>query len=307
MGLSLVESQAVNEIAAHLFDFLPGKPHPYADQRISFKGVAYSVGVGNFWTDGSKLPSLTMLLERTLEFQRGKFCDLIVGIVRASLVYRSNKSNPLNREEVKRLNELLLKVHFKIPDLVDPSFLDSLPSIHKIVEAEVKDCSKENERLLNNLMALSGLKPQERGFAFERFLNDLFTVNGLAPRESFRIRGEQIDGSFQLGQDIYLVEAKWQDKPIGQGDLLVFHGKIGGKSTWSRGLYVSNSGFSDDGLSAYSHGRATNMIGINGQDIYFILTGEITLIDAVERKARWAAETGEFYISIFDLMRQVKH
>src|SRR5512140_964720 len=112
MGLSLAESQTVNEIAAHLYNFLPGKPHPYAEQSISLKGVAYQVGVGNFWTDGSKLPSLTMLLERTLEFRREKFCDLIVGIVRASLVYRSNKPSPLNREEVKRLNELLLKVHF---------------------------------------------------------------------------------------------------------------------------------------------------------------------------------------------------
>ena len=305
--MSLAESQAVNEMAAHLSDFLPGKPHPYADQRISFKGVAYQVGVGKFWADGSKLPALTMLLERTLELRRDKFCDLIVGIVRASLVYRSNKQKPLYREEIKRLNELLLNVHFKIPDLVDPSFLDSLPSIHKSVETQVKDKSKENERLLKDLMALTALRPQERGFAFEKFLNDLFTVNGLAPRKSFRLCGEQIDGSFQLGQDTYLVEAKWHDKQIGQGDLLVFHGKIGGKSIWSRGLYVSNSGFSEDGLFAYSHGRATNMVGMNGQDLYFILTGEITLIDAIERKARWAAETGDFFISVFELMRQVKN
>lgn len=307
MGLSLAESQAVNEVAAHLYDFLPGKPHPYAEQRISFKGVAYHIGVGQFWTDGSKLPALATLLERTLESRRDRFCDLIVGIVHASLIYRRNKQNPLNREEMKRLNELLLKVQFKIPDLVDPSFLDSLPSIHKITESHVKDKLKESERLLQELMVLTKLKPQERGFAFEKFLNDLFTVNGLTPRESFRLRGEQIDGSFQMAQDLYLVEAKWHDKQIGQAELLVFHGKIGGKSTWSRGLYVSNSGFSDDGLFAYSHGRATNMIGMNGQDIYFILSGEITLNEAIERKARWAAETGDFFMSIYNLMRQGRH
>ena len=37
MSLSLAESQVVNEIAGHLYGFLPGKPNPYADPAISFK------------------------------------------------------------------------------------------------------------------------------------------------------------------------------------------------------------------------------------------------------------------------------
>ena len=117
MSLSLAESQAINEIARHLYDFLPGKPHPYADQTISFKGVAYKVGVGQYWVDGSKLPSLTQLLHKTLEHRRGYFCDLILGIVQVSLIYRNNKSNPIKREEIIHLNDLLSKVQFKIPEL----------------------------------------------------------------------------------------------------------------------------------------------------------------------------------------------
>ncbi len=128
MGLSLAESQAINEIASILYDFLPGKPHPYANQSISFRGVAIKAGVGNYWSDGSKLPSLTKLLESTLEYKRIRFSDLILGIVRAALIYRKTKSNPIHREEIKQLNELLRKVQFKIPELWDPSFLDSLPS-----------------------------------------------------------------------------------------------------------------------------------------------------------------------------------
>ena len=30
----------LNELAHHLYRFLPGKAHPYADQNISFEGVA---------------------------------------------------------------------------------------------------------------------------------------------------------------------------------------------------------------------------------------------------------------------------
>ena len=148
------------------------------------------------------------------------------------------------------------------------------------------------------------LKPQERGFAFEKFLNELFRAYNLDPRSSFRITGEQIDGSYQLGTDVYLVEAKWQDKQIDQSELLVFHGKVGGKSSWSRGLFVSYSGFTPDGLTAFSRGRSTNMIGMDSQDLFHVLNGEMSLIDAINKKARRpAAETGEFFVSVFTLSK----
>jgi hypothetical protein len=66
---------------------------------------------------------------------------------------------------------------------------------------------------------------------------------------------------------------------------------------------VSISGFTDDGIAAFARGRATNIIGMTGQDLYFILSGEISLVDAIARKARRAAESGEFYAPIFDLLR----
>ena len=159
------------------------------------------------------------------------------------------------------------------------------------------------EKLREDLLAVSKLDPQQRGFAFERFLNELFALFGLAPRNSFRIVGEQIDGSFQINGDTYLVEAKWQAKPTSQDDLLIFRGKVESKSTWARGLFISNSGFTDDGLTAFSRGKATNILGMSGQDLYFILSGEISLIDAVNQKARRAVETGAFFVPIFAIIR----
>ena len=103
----------------------------------------------------------------------------------------------------------------------------------------------------------------------------------------------------------YLIEAKWQSKPIGQSDLLVFHGKVEGKTTWSRGIFISMSGFTEDGLIAFSHGRPTNIIAINGQDIYFILKGKMRLDDAIRLKARKAAETGEILVSVYELALQM--
>jgi hypothetical protein len=66
-------------------------------------------------------------------------------------------------------------------------------------------------------------------------------------------------------------------------------------------LFISDCGFSQDGLTAFSRGRSTNIIGMTGQDIFFILEGAMSLVDVINRKARHAAETGEFFISVFDL------
>ena len=135
-------------------------------------------------------------------------------------------------------------------------------------------------------MALSSLEPQPRGFAFEVFLNKLFDECGLNPRASFKLVGEQIDGSLELDGEYYLIEAKWQKAPLGNAELLTFHGKIEGKSSWTRGIVISHSGFSEDGLKAFSKGRSTNLITISGQDLYAILSKNISLEDVLKKKIR---------------------
>jgi hypothetical protein len=304
MSISLKETQSLSEMAELLYSFLPGSPHPYAATSISFPGVANKLGLLKYWIGGSKKPAITQLLQATLEYHREKFCALVIEIVRTGIAYRSTKGNPITREEIVNLNKLITQVGFKIPELWDLKFLDSLPSTQK-VEKQAQEYSNREviERLKSDLIKLTSLKPQERGFAFEKFLNELFGAYKLDPRSSFRITGEQIDGSFQLGTEVYLVEAKWHDQPIDQGELLVFHGKVGGKSSWSRGLFVSYNGFTPDGLTAFSKGRSTNMIGMDCQDLFHILNGEMSLVDAINKKARRAAETGEFFVPVFTLSK----
>lgn len=150
-----------------------------------------------------------------------------------------------------------------------------------------------------DLLQVTSLSPQARGYAFEGFLKSLFDAFGLAAHEPFRLRGEQIDGSFELGSDIYLLEAKWHGQPIGVGELHTFHGKIEQKAAWTRGLFVSNSGFTDDGLAAF--GRGKRVICMDGLDLYEILEREIPLTQVLERKVRRAAETGSPFVRVRDL------
>ncbi len=157
--------------------------------------------------------------------------------------------------------------------------------------------------LRDELLGLEQLEPHQRGFAFEKFLIHFFEAYGLSPQGSFRLTGEQIDGSIQFNSDTYLLEAKWHKELTSQNDLLAFREKVESKSTWARGLFVSNSGFSTEALKAFARGRPTNLVGLTGQDLYFILEGEISLPEALLQKTRKAAETGEFYVSVFELIR----
>ena len=140
-----------------------------------------------------------------------------------------------------------------------------------------------------------------RGFAFEKFLAKLFEVYGLAPRPSFRLTGEQIDGSMTFKDHVYLLEAKWQNGLTGVADLLTFAGKVAGKSTWSRGIFISYGGFSADGLEAFARGRATNIICMDGYDIHEIVNRPLDLGEVVGLKLRWAAETSRAFVGVSEL------
>lgn len=154
-------------------------------------------------------------------------------------------------------------------------------------------------KLQTDLLSLSNLAPQPRGYAFEAFLKSLFDSHGLEAREAFRLRGEQIDGSFLLCGETYLLEAKWQNPRCGVEDLHAFHGKVEQKATWARGLFISNSGFTEDGLHAF--GRAKRVICMDGFDLYEVLERALPLESALAAKVRAAAETGLPFTRIRDL------
>jgi len=122
-------------------------------------------------------------------------------------------------------------------------------------------------------------------------LCDLFKDFHLNPREAFRIIGEQIDGSFELDGETYLIEAKWTNKPIDNQSLGGFHSKIEQKTAWTRGVFISFGGFTDEGISAFGRGR--RIVCVSGKDIFDALTNEIPISTMLRKKIRHAAETGE--------------
>lgn len=157
---------------------------------------------------------------------------------------------------------------------------------------------KKVEAFRRELYDLRDLEPQQRGYAFEGFLQRLFADAGLAPRQPFRNIGEQIDGSFVLDSEVYLLEAKWTRAEIGVADLHAFHGKLE-KAAWTRGVFISYGGFTTVGLKAF--GPARRMFCVEGRDLYEGLDRHIPLIDMLRAKFRQAAETGEPFVPIAKL------
>ncbi len=166
-----------------------------------------------------------------------------------------------------------------------------------------KEISKARiQQLKNSFTYIISLKdPQQRGFAFEKFLNDLFEYYELDPRRSFKVTGEQIDGAFTFDNTDYLVEAKWQTKPINAGDLYKFSGKIDGKLKITLGLFISYNGFSSESLMV-NNPSLKSMILMDGSDSMSVLDNRIDLPDLLYRKRRYASETGKIFLKAIEIV-----
>jgi hypothetical protein len=303
----MIEEQAITEIADLLYSYLPASGAPY-----TFGEAARDAGVPNLWpgvkgTGLSKLPALTMLLEKTLMLRRDRFCDLIERVVRAGLRYRAKKGNALRATDIEHLNTAVAKAGFKIPALWDPKFLASLPAAPPPgppaagpppeTASPKSDLRRSLDELRAEFLALHGLGGrQEAGLRLEGLLTRLFTVFDLEPNGPFRVVGEQIDGSFDLDREVYLLEAKWTGEPTNQAALLVLRGKVEGKSQFTRGLFLSINGYTREAVEAITRGKAPNFVMVDGSHLYRVLDGHIRLDVLLRRLIRHLAETGMPYL-----------
>lgn len=142
---------------------------------------------------------------------------------------------------------------------------------------------------------------QKRGFKLEKVLKDLFDLFDLDPKASFRITGEQIDGAFTFEGTDYLLEAKWQKDPVDAKELDSLAGKLSRKLENTLGLFLSINGYSEDAVKAHSSGRRL-IILMDGSDLMAVIEGRIDLVQLLLRKRRKAAETGNIYLRIHEIL-----
>ena len=161
---------------------------------------------------------------------------------------------------------------------------------------------QELAALLDDFSELaSQLDRQDAGHRLERLLTSVFAMFDLEPHASFRVIGEEIDGSFILDGETYLLEAKWTRGPVGESDLLVFRGKVEGKSAFTRGVFVSISGYSLGSQEAIVRGKTPNFVMIDGTHLHRVLSGHASLSELLRQLVRRLGETGTPYVPVSQL------
>jgi hypothetical protein len=166
------------------------------------------------------------------------------------------------------------------------------------VERDRADRTRLDE-LRAQATALFNVGPQRRGYELEKLLRGLFDLFDLDPKAAFKITGEQIDGAFTFEGIDYLLEARWQSKPVEAAALDVFDGKIRRKLENTLGLFVAVNGFADAAVRNHSRARPT-IILMEGGDLWAVLEGRAPLPDLLRRKRRHAAQTGEILLRFAD-------
>ena len=108
--------------------------------------------------------------------------------------------------------------------------------------------------------------PQERGKKLEAVLNRLFELHGILVREAFQRIGvsgqgtiEQIDGVISLDGEIYLVEMKWWDKPLGTGEVAQHLVRVFNRNC-ARGILISYSGYTDPAIQTCKESLAKMVV-----------------------------------------------
>ena len=173
------------------------------------------------------------------------------------------------------------------------------PTVSTAAHRELRVDTTVTSVLAARLLDVSTMDPQARGYAFEKFLKDVFDAYGMSARAPFRLTGEQIDGSFVLGEQTYLLEARWRNSKVDVETLRAFNAKVEDKASWSRGLIISQSGFTEDGLHAF--GRGKSVVCMEGLDLHEVLSRRLDLAEVIALKVRRAAETGVAFVRVRDL------
>lgn len=299
MPLNLVQSQAIDELVLLLVDRLPGSS-PWG--TYTFADAAAENYVGEFWPGGSKKRALTELLQRTYDARRDRFCPLVVSIVQRGMSYRRQKGSPLQRVEVEHLNTIVARLSFKIPELWDRKFLESLPapqpepstSPPPTPPVSGPDPRPAMPALYDRFMALHSEPDRAKaGREFEPLLDDLFAAWDLAPSRSYRVTGEEIDNSFVLDGDTYLLEAKWIAGKTEAPALYAFRQKVASKSAYTRGLFVAVEGFTSGAVTGLGTGQEHRIILLDGAHLVRMLTGGVALPDLLRLAARHLEQFGE--------------
>lgn len=177
----------------------------------------------------------------------------------------------------------------------------------KKVEIEkVRKKKEEIARVKAELFALFSEKnSQKRGKALEGVLNSLFRIYGILIHEAFALTGdngegvvEQIDGVVGIDGNIYLVEMKWWDKPIGVPEISQHLMRVFCRAE-SRAIIISASNFTGPAVNRCKEALHQKVIVLCSlQEIVILLEQEGDLCEFIRKKVHAAIVNREPFVDV---------
>jgi restriction system protein len=162
--------------------------------------------------------------------------------------------------------------------------------------AALKERKAKLEQVKKELYSLFGMTDaQKRGKQLESVLNQLFAAGGILVREAFtRVARsgegviEQIDGVIEMDGEIYLVEMKWWEKPLGTGEVSQHLVRVFSRNC-ARGLLISYSGYTDPAVAICRESLSRMVVALSGlEEIVKLLEREDNLVEFLKKKVRAA-------------------
>ncbi len=161
-----------------------------------------------------------------------------------------------------------------------------------------QELKQELTRLSDDNNFPDAISKRNRGRYFEKLINSLFQIEGLNPNSNFRPNGEEIDGSFVLGETVFLFEAKWHKAEIPASSIYQFKGKVDGKLVGTIGIFISMSGFSSEAIDALTYGKSINIILFDKADFTTCINENDGFKKVLQKKIRIATEKGTVFFPV---------
>ncbi len=208
------------------------------------------------------------------------------------------------KSENAKMSVVALNNLFKpYQDIVDKIERQKLSKDKFITSIAVKKEIVKNLEVLKNeyILLVSEKNHQKRGKLLESFMKKIFDYYDIDAKSSFKLEGEEIDGAFTFESTKYLFEAKWHAKKIQPKYLNDFHVKITDKLDNTLGLFLAINGFTENAISKRSN-STPKIVLMDGEDLMYVLDGRIDLPTLLNRKIGFAAQTGNIFLSVKDII-----
>jgi hypothetical protein len=127
---------------------------------------------------------------------------------------------------------------------------------------------KEYGKLKN----LEGFTPQSRGQRLNGLIAELFLNWGISAKANLNGNGE-IDVAFELAGKHFILEAKWEEKPIDTGPIAKLQKRLRQRLGGTLGIFISINGYTKDALKDLKDGEQLMVVCLERVHLEAMLSG----------------------------------